>query len=143
MKGLIRHLTLLGAAALLFPESGIAEQPQGVAAADVRAPNTVVCTAPTRDSVRMPSRPGVMPPMIEAGGETTRNVGAGGPGSLEITKENDADIEAIGDEGAFLRPTWDRGFWVMPPGGLTRFLLPAPGFINPEETLQQPGGAVL
>jgi hypothetical protein len=40
-----------------------------------------------------------------------------------------------GDQGAFLLPVWDRGFWVMPPGGMTRFLIPSRTFISPDQTL--------
>ena len=61
----------------------------------------------------------------------------GGPGerlgSSEMKKVGDVEIQPVVNEGSFLLPTWDRGFWLMPPGGLTRFLIPAPGFVNPEE----------
>ena len=60
-------------------------------------------------------------------------------GEITITVTADSSgcdtIQGEIDEGAFLLPTWDRGFWVMPPGGLTRHLIPARSFINPDETL--------
>ncbi|MCW8985327.1 MAG: hypothetical protein OQK55_08290 [Thermoanaerobaculales bacterium] len=135
MKGLIRYAAPLAAAALFLPEYGFTEQPQARVAADARAPKAAVWTARAPDIARMRSRPGVMVPMVEAGGEAPRNVGVERPGTSEIEKEDCGDGQAVVDEGAFLRPTWNRGFWVMPPGGLTRFLLPAPGFINPDETV--------
>ena len=135
MRGLARYAALLAAVALLSPESGFAEQPPRVVAAAVGAPGIVVWTARAPDIPRVPARPGVMVPTIEARGEAPRDVSVERPGSSEIKQEDDVDNQAVVDEGAFLRPTWDRGFWLMPPGGLTRFLIPARGFINPEATL--------
>jgi hypothetical protein len=73
-------------------------------------------------------------------GEAPQNVGVERCEGLRIDKENATNVQVVVVGGAFLRPTWDRGFWAMPPGGLTRFLLPAPGFINPEDTLAAAGG---
>lgn len=139
----IRNAALFAAVVLLSPEYGFAEQPQGAAAAGMRAPNPAVWTTRAPDIPRMSSMPGVMVPMIEAAAEAPRNVGVERSVNSEIKKEDGGDVQAVVDEGAFLRPTWDRGFLVMPPGGLTRFLWPSPGFINPEETLQQTGGEAL
>jgi len=61
------------------------------------------------------------------------------PGEIAITVTADKDgcdsTQAEVDEGAFLLPVWHPGFWVMPPGGLTRYLFPPRGFINPDQTL--------
>jgi hypothetical protein len=135
MKGLIRYAALLFAVAVVFPECGSAEQPRGMAAANARTADAARWTIRVSEVPKMPPRPGVMVPTIAAGGEIRRDVGVEQPGSLELDKKDDANVQAEAGEGAFLLPTWDRGFWVMPPGGLTRFLLPPPGFINPEETL--------
>ena len=135
MKRPIRYAALLAAVALSSPLTGFAEQPQRAVAADVRAPGTVGRTTRIPDVPRMTSRPEMMAPKTEAVGEAPRTVSVERPASVEIKKDDDAEILATVDEGWFLRPTWDRGFWVMPPGGLTRFLWPSPGFINPEETL--------
>ena len=51
-------------------------------------------------------------------------------------------IQAGADDDAFLRPVWHRGFWVMPPGGLTRYLIPSRVFINPDVTLAPGPGTV-
>jgi len=32
-----------------------------------------------------------------------------------------------------LLPIWNRGFWGMPPGGLTRYLIPSRAIINIDE----------
>jgi len=74
-------------------------------------------------------------PTIKARGEAPGDLRVERPGSSEIKKDGGEDIKALVDEGAFLLPTWNRGFWVMPPGGLTRFLIPPRGFIDPEQTL--------
>ena len=79
--------------------------------------------------------PGVVAPAIEARGEAPRDLDVERPGSSEIKKIDDVDSQTVVNEGEFLLPTWDRGFWLMPPGGLTGFLIPPRGFINPEETL--------
>jgi hypothetical protein len=72
------------------------------------------------------------PPLI--GGHTVDSLGEI---AITVTADSggcDTNLAEV-DEGAFLWPTWDRGFWLMPPGGLTRYLIPARGLINPDETL--------
>ena len=76
-----------------------------------------------------------MVPTIKAHGRAPGDLSVERPGIVEIKQDGGASTEVLIDQGAFLLPTWNRGFWVMPPGGLTRFLIPPPGFINPEETL--------
>ena len=114
---------------------------------------------PTKRSVHVPSKeaprqpPANMSPERPRSAEVTRDgdnpvhvepslIGSHTVDSLgEIAMGATADpgccgsIQAEIDEGAFLLPIWDRGFWPMPPGGLTRRLIPARGFINPDETL--------
>ena len=135
MSGLYSFAALLAVLASLVPRYGFAEQPPGMVAAAVGAPNTVAWTSRTPDIPRMPTSPGAMIPKTEPRGEAPGDLIVERPGSSEIKKDGGADIKALVDEGAFLLPTWDRGFWVMPPGGLTRFLIPPRGFINPEQTL--------
>ena len=133
MRRLIRSVALLSTVALLSPEYGFAEQPSGRIAAAAGAPNTVVWTSREPSLSPMSARPGEMFPTIKARGEAPGDLRVERPGSSEIEKDGGADIKALVNEGSFLLPTWDRGFWLMPPGGLTRFLIPAPGFVNPEE----------
>ena len=135
MRVIIRYSVLLAAVALLFPEIGFAEQPPGMVAASAGPQGAVVWAAGAPDFPRMPKRPGVVAPSSEARGEAPRDLGVERSGSSEIKKEDDSPTGAAVGEAAFLLPIWDRGFWLMPPGGLTRFLIPARGFINPEETL--------
>jgi len=135
MRGIIRYSALLAAVALLFPKFGFAEQPPGMVAPAVGAPNTVAWTFRAPDIPRMPTSPRAMIPKTGPRGEAPGDLIVERPGSSEIKKDGGADIKALVDEGAFLLPTWNRGFWVMPPGGLTRFLMPPRGFINPEQTL--------
>ena len=75
-----------------------------------------------------------MIPKIGPRGETSVDLNVEGPKSIEVQKAGEAATGAVDDEAAFLLPIWDRKFWVMPPGGLTRFLMPARGFINPSAT---------
>ena len=135
MRGIIRYSALLAAVALSFPEFGFAEQPPRMVAAAVGAPKTVAWTSRAPDIPRMPASPGAMIPKIGPRGDVPGDRRVERPESFEVKKAGGVTAGAVVDETAFLLPTWDRGFWVMPPGGLTRFLIPARGFINPEETL--------
>jgi hypothetical protein len=135
MRRLIRFAALLSVVALLSPEYGFAEQPPGRIVAAAGATNTAVWTARAPDIPPISARPGEMVPTIEARGRAPGDLSEERPGRSEIKQDEGADIKALVDDGAFLLPTWNRGFWVMPPGGLTRFLIPPRGFINPEETL--------
>jgi hypothetical protein len=47
--------------------------------------------------------------------------------------------QAATDESAFVVPTWSGVFWIMPPGGMTRFLIPQRMPINPEESVAPMG----
>jgi len=87
------------------------------------SPNTVGRTTRTHDNPSIPTMPGVNVPSLEAPGQA--------PAKASPERPRNADA----DEGAFLLPTWDRGFWAMPPGGLTRNLIMPRGFINPDETI--------
>jgi hypothetical protein len=135
MRRLIRFVTLLSVVALLSPKYGFAEQPPGRTVAAAGAPSTVVWTARAPDIPPISARPGKMVPTIEARGRVPGDISEERPGISEIKRDGGSDTEALVNQGAFLLPTWNRGFWVMPPGGLTRFLIPPPGFINPEQTL--------
>jgi len=133
MRGFFRYAALLAAVALLSPTDGVAQQPPGMVAAVAVAPNTVGWTARARDKPRMPTRPGVMVPAIVTPHEAPGNVSEKRPGKSESKKKDDVDIQTVVDDGAFLLPIWNRGFWGMPPGGLTRYLLPSRAIINIDE----------
>ena len=135
MRRLTRFAALVSVVALLSPEYGFAEQPPGRIVAATAAPSTVGWTARAPDIPPISARPGVIVPTIKARGEAPGHLSLERPASSEIKQDDVVNVEASVDEGAFLLPTWNRGFWVMPPGGLTRFLIPSRGFINPEETL--------
>jgi len=87
------------------------------------SPNTVGRTTRAHGNPSIPTKPGVIVPSFETPGQP----------AAKASPERPRNAEA--DEGAFLLPTWDRGFWAMPPGGLTRNLIPPRGFINPDETI--------
>ena len=135
MRRLIRFVTLLSVVALLSPEYGFAEQPPRRTVVAAGAPSTVVWTARAPAIPPISARSGKMVPTIEARGRAPGAFSEERPGISDIQRDGGADTEVLVNQGAFLLPTWNRGFWVMPPGGLTRFLIPPPGFINPEETL--------
>jgi hypothetical protein len=42
---------------------------------------------------------------------------------------------------SFLLPVWRPGFWAMPPGGLTRRLIPSRSFVNPDQTFANATGS--
>ena len=84
---------------------------------------------------RMPVARKMRVQTIEANGEKPGESSVEQSASSEIENSDVMATEALIDEGALLLPTWDRGFWAMPPGGLTRFLIPPRGFINPEQNL--------
>ncbi len=56
--------------------------------------------------------------------------------NIAVTCSNDSDesetapVETDADE--FLLPVWNPGFWAMPPGGLTRYLIPSRTFVDPD-----------
>ena len=135
MRGLYSFAAVLAALASLAPRYGFSEQPQGMTVAATETPSTVAWTSRTPDIPRMPTSPGAMIPKTEPRGEARGDLIVERPGSSGIKKDGGADIKALVNEGSFLLPTWDRGFWLMPPGGLTRFLMPPRGFIDPEQTL--------
>ena len=47
--------------------------------------------------------------------------------------------QAAMDESAFVVPTWSGVFWIMPPGGMTRFLIPQRMPIDPEVSVAPTG----
>jgi hypothetical protein len=109
--------------ALLPLQNAAGDEPAVMIVPAPASPNTVGGTIWTHDNPSIPTKPREIVSSLETPGLPAARVSSEPPRKAEA------------DEGAFLLPTWDRGFWVMPPGGLTRFLLPAPGFINPDETL--------
>ena len=135
MRRICGYSALLVAVALLSPEDAFAEQPTGMVAADVGTPDTVAWSSRAPDMPRIPGRPGISVPTIGPRGEAPGDLSVGRSKSSEVRESGGVATGSVADEAAFLLPTWDRGFWVMPPGGLTRFLIPARGFINPEESL--------
>ena len=65
------------------------------------------------------------------------------PAELEVgsnTEPGDTDpTQATMDESAFVVPTWSGVFWIMPPGGMTRFLIPQRMPINPDVSVTPTG----
>jgi hypothetical protein len=57
------------------------------------------------------------------------------------TKKSDV-TPVKADHSAFLLPVWHPGIWAMPPGGLTRYLIPSQSFVNPDQTLS-PGPVIV
>lgn len=53
--------------------------------------------------------------------------------TVDFDRSEATMVEA--EQGAFLLPVWNPGFWAMPPGGMTRFLIPSRTFVNPDQTL--------
>jgi hypothetical protein len=125
--------SLIVIAALLSPQHGVADEPTGTI---VPAPGSSIDSGwrnraqanqpiPTQSRLKEASnKSSARPSEIER----SAKAGFADPGESGAIQTED-------DSGAFLLPVWDRGFWVMPPGGMTRRLLPAPGFVNPEVTL--------
>ena len=148
MRGPIVCASLIAYTALFPPQIAAGEEPTGRIVRAPQSPNTVGWTTRAHDNPSIPSKRSVKVPSVEAPGKPPLIGGhaVGSPGEIAITVTAQLGgcdtIPAEVDEGAFLRPTWDRGFWVMPPGGLTRFLIPARTFINPDETLA-PGPVVV
>ncbi len=138
MRRAIIYAALLAAVVLFSPTDGAAQQSPAMIAAAAKAPNTEGWTARALQIPQIPTRPGVIVPTIEAPGEVPPTVGTERPGEAEVKKEDNRDIQAAIDEDAFLLPVWHRGFWAMPPGGMTRYLLQPPVPINPESTLADP-----
>jgi len=125
--------SLIAVATLFSPQHGVADEPAGMTAP---APGSSINggwghralanqSIPTQSTIKVasnksPARPSEI--------ERLAKGRCADPGESEA-------VQAENDSGAFLLPVWDRGIWVMLPGGMTRRLWPAPGFINPEVTL--------
>jgi hypothetical protein len=131
----IIHAALLGAVVLFSPIDGAAQQSPAMITAAAKAPNTAGWTARARQIPQIPTRPGVIVPKIEAPGGAPSTVGGERPGVAEVKMEDDGGIQAVIDEDLFLLPVWHRGFWAMPPGGITRYLLQPPAPVDPDRTL--------
>jgi hypothetical protein len=125
MKALFSHAGALAAAVILCSELGMAQNPPASAVA-VNAPRTRAMV--DRTSGYQGAR--AKPVMNRTPNERARDTSLEPPGRKELTV--DEVVEPLETEGAaaILRPTWDRGFWVLPPGGLTRFLIPSRAIIN-------------
>jgi hypothetical protein len=133
VRGPILGVSLIACAALFHPQPAAGEGPAGVIVPAAETPRSARWMSRAQDNRQIPKRPKKIDPAIGAPGGVPSNVNVRPTGNTEITKEVDPDIQPETGEGEFLLPTWDRGFWVMPPGGLTRFLLPSPGLINIDE----------
>ena len=110
MRGLYSFAAVLAALASLAPRYGFSEQPQGMTVAATETPSTVAWTSRAPDFPRMSETPPGAVPTIGGPGERL--------GSSETKDVGDVEIQPVVNEGSFLLPTWDRGFWLMPPGGL-------------------------
>lgn len=131
VKALVRISTVLAAGVMLCPEVGMAQQPR-VAAATVNAAHTRAWTARASGNSQMRAKPGRQRAVIERPVEGPMNIKAEPPGRSGIKHDEGVESRAVNDEAAMLRPTWDSGFWILPPGGLVRFLVPSRAIINVE-----------
>ena len=125
MKALLRTAGALAVAAILCSELGMA-QDSPVAAVAVNAPRpwTLVDRTPGCQGAR------ARPALNGTPNEPARDTSPEPSGRPELTGNEVGETRAAKDAAAMLRPTWDRGFWVLPPGGLTRFLIPSRAIIN-------------
>jgi len=135
VKGPIIQSALLVALMSLFPTSGGAQQPPVVSPAAATSPNTVGQTIRVRHSPQIRMVPGMVVPRVESVGEGPPDGAPERPDSTAAAKRETGDAVAVNGEDAFLRPVWQYGFWAMPPGGMTRFLITPPIPVDLEDTL--------
>ena len=129
MKALLRHAGALALAAMLCPELGMAQNPPVVAVAvNAPKPRTLADRTPGYQGGR--AKPG----MNGIPNKRARDTNLEALDRPEFTDYEDDEHRATEDAAPMLRPTWDRGFWVLPPGGLTRFLIPSRAIINVDVT---------
>jgi hypothetical protein len=135
MRRAIIYAALLAEVVLLSPTDGNAQRSPPLIAAAAKPPKVEGWTVRAHQLPQVPTRPGVIVSEIGAPGEAPSTVGEDIPKVAEVTKEDDHDIQALINEDGFLLPVWYRGFWAMPPGGMTRFLRQPPHPINPDTKL--------
>lgn len=135
MRRAIIHAVLFAVVVLFSATDGAAQQRPTMSTAAARPHNAKSWTARAGQIPQMPKRPGVIVPTVEAPGEAPSTFGAERPKVAEVEKVDDGEIHVENDEDAFLLPVVHRGFWAMPPGGMTRFLWQPPAPINPTTTL--------
>jgi hypothetical protein len=125
MRGLFGNATILAGAAMLWSGFGMA-QDRPVVAVAANGPNTrtLMDQAPGYQGGRAKRA------MNRAPNERARNPSLEPPGRSQFIDNGVVETRAAEEAAAMLRPTWDRGFWVLPPGGLTRFLIPSRAIIN-------------
>jgi hypothetical protein len=87
---------------------------------------------------RAPARPVVVVPTEEALGKVPPTIGVEKREGAEVKKEVDCGIHDVIGEDTFLLAVRHHGFWAMPPGGFTRYLIGRPIPINPDSTLADP-----
>ena len=131
MRALFRNAAVFAAAAILCPEIGLAQQGRAVSVAG-NQPRTRSWTARASGDAQMRANPGRKGVAIEHPAGRPVNINLEPPGKLEISVSEGMESQLSTDAAAMLRPTWDSGFWVFPPGGLTRFLIPSRAIINVE-----------
>ena len=123
MRGPIAYVAMIACSAMLAPYYAAGEEPAGRTGPAPEMPST------DGWAIRMQADP-----PVEEGDRSPASVGPEELRNAEETGISDTVRTEVGERG-FLMPTWSRGFRVMPPGGLTRRLIPARGFINSDETL--------
>lgn len=132
VRALFRNAAMFAVAAMLWPEFGVAQQPRVVSVAG-NAPHTQSWMARASGNPQMPARPGPQRAAIERPVKAPGKIMLEPLGKSENSNSEDAKSQSVVDVAAMLRPTWDRGFWFLPPGGLTRFLIPSRAIINVDE----------
>lgn len=135
VKRPIIHSALLVAVVSLFPTSAGAQQRPAVNPAAASSPNTIRQTVVVRHSPEMMKEPGIVIPWAGSPGLGPLHFAPEWSERTAAARKEDGDaVEVKGDE-AFLLPVWHFGFWAMPPGGLTRFLISPPTPVDIEDRL--------
>lgn len=135
MRGSFWKVSTLTAAMLLSVSDGAAHEPPVPMAAVTSAPAASGQMAWEPDGLPKHPSPEVMVSRVVVRSEAEPIISEAHPPATERATEDDGGFEPVIDEDVVLLPIWHYGFWAMPPGGLTRHLLPPRVPIDPDETL--------
>jgi hypothetical protein len=133
MKQVIVYAALLTLAVSFSPIEARAQQPPAEIASIAKSPGTEVWTDRGRPYPEIPVRRCAHAPTVEVPDEAPAVIGGEHPGVAAIENDDGNEVQPV-VEDTFLLPVLHRGFWAMPPGGFTRFLIQPPIPINPDAT---------